>query len=251
MTMYRDYLNRTAIGKKILNIEFRLILFASYVLFLILAWFKEHSWIPVLYVHLTFVFIFSLFYFRRQFLYVFAAPLVAVFIPFEQYKISRFLRKNKINTPSEVAIVLGHSDWTKLEAWIKPNSTLSELKSLAKYLESKKQDFSFYPTASLEDVEKIMRNTDIKEVYFFGHGSSHMFQLCTDEILYYCEFNNERYKKRFVHQVHCGTPDGKSLVDYVVPEENKKECFLFREPISGLRIEKEFRNKTRENTLRD
>lgn len=150
--------------------------------------------------------------------------------------------------PTEAAIVLAHSDWRKLEAWVKPNFFINEIAVLVKYLKTKKQDFSFYPSATLKDIEEIMRNKSIKEVYFFGHGSSHVFQLGTDDILYYCEFNDKRYGKEFVHQVHCGTKDGKSLVDYVVPEENKNGCFLIRKSISGPDIVKEFKKKIKEGT---
>lgn len=244
--MHRDYLDRTAVGKKILNIEIKLILFALYVGFLVFLWIWQRNWWFVFYSHLIFIFIFSIFYFGRQFLYIFVAPLMAIIIPVIQLFIKRYLRQFKQNVPAEVVIILGHSDWTKLEAWIKPNSTVSELKLLVKYLQMKKQDFSFYPRAGIEDVERIMVDDNVREVYFFGHGSSHVFQLNTDDILYYCEFNNPKYGKDFVHQVHCGTPDGKSLVDYVVPDGNKSGCFLIRKPITGQRIMREFKKKIKE-----
>jgi hypothetical protein len=173
---------------------------------------------------------------------------MALYIPIEEYKIKKYLKKFKQNTPEEVVLILGHSDWTKLEAWVKPNSSLSEIKIIVELLNKKGQIFSFYPNASLKDVEEIMSNNEIKEVYLLGHGSSHIFQLGTDDILYYCEFNNSKYGKEFVHQVHCGTPDGKSLVDYVIPEENKKGCFLIRKPITGITIEKEFKKKIQNYT---
>lgn len=146
--------------------------------------------------------------------------------------------------PAEAVIVLAHSNWFKLEAWVKPNFFISEIKSVVSYLRGKKQDFAFYTHASFGDVKNIMANADIKEVYFFGHGSSHMFQLSTDDILYYCDFNDPRYGKEFVHQVHCGTPDGKSLVDHVVPEGNRSGCFLVRKSITAIDIEKEFKRRT-------
>jgi len=245
-TMHRDYLDRTAVGRKILNIEIKLILFALYLGFLVFLWIWQRNWWFVFYSHLVFVFVFSIFYFGRQFLYIFIAPLMAAAIPVMQFFINRYLKQFKQNVPTEVAIILGHGDWTKLEAWVKPNASLGEIKLLVKYLQLKKQDFSFYPRASLEDVERIMADNTIREVYFFGHGSSHVFQLKTDDILYYCEFNNPRYGKDFVHQVHCGTPDGKSLVDYVVSDSNKSKCFLIRKPITGYRIEKEFKQKIKE-----
>lgn len=244
--MYRYYIDRTAIGRKFLSVDYRLILFFLYVGFLVFLLVTQHNIWTVIYVHFLFVFIFSIFYFGRQFLYIFLAPLMAIFIPVEQYRINRFLKKFKQNTHSEVAIILGHSDWTKLEAWIKPNSGLSELKLLVELLKIKKQDFSFYPRASFGEVEKIMSNKHIKEVYLLGHGSSHIFQLNTDDILYYCEFSNPRYGKEFVHQIHCGTPDGKSLVDYVVPAENRNGCFLIRKPITMIRVEKELKQKIKD-----
>jgi hypothetical protein len=91
-----------------------------------------------------------------------------------------------------------------------------------------------------------MSNKRIKEVYFFGHGDSHVFQLNTDQFLYYCEFNNrEKYGKDFVHQVHCGDPYGKRLIDYVVSEENRVKCFFFNEPIDYFDIRKEFKKRTK------
>jgi hypothetical protein len=116
---------------------------------------------------------------------------------------------------------------------------------MIEYLKKKNQNFSFYTKAGFADVEKIMSDKNIKEVYFFGHGDSHTFQLNTDEVLYYCEFNDqEKYGKEFVHQVHCGTPHGKSLIDYVVPEENRSKCFFFDKSITGPEIIKEFKRRT-------
>jgi hypothetical protein len=116
-------------------------------------------------------------------------------------------------------------------------------------MDAKEQDFSFYPDADFNDVEKIMSDKTIKEVYFLGHGDSHSFKLNTDEILYYCDFNDPKYSKEFVHQVHCGTPHGKSLIDYVVPEKNRNKCFLFRKPIDSLDVKKEFKKKMNEFAL--
>jgi hypothetical protein len=89
-----------------------------------------------------------------------------------------------------------------------------------------------------------MSNSEIREVCFYGHGTSHMFQLSTNEMLYYCDFNNRgKYGKDFIHQIHCGTSHGKSLIDYVVPEENKIKCFFFRKSITVIDIEKELKRK--------
>lgn len=241
--MHRDFIDSTIQGKKIFKVEYKLILFGIYtaVLFFILFW--KHQWEIVFYVHISFVLLFSIFYFGRQFLYIFFAPIIPFAIYLEHNRVKRYLHKVKVNVPAEAVIILGHADWTTLEAWIKPIASSKEIKTLIKYLKVKKQDFSFYPQAEIIDVKKIMADKEIKEVYFWGHGSSHVFQLSTNEILYYCEFAGGKYSKEFVHQVHCGTSHGKSLIDYVVRSENRPKCFLVRKPITGDFIIKEFKHK--------
>ena len=91
-----------------------------------------------------------------------------------------------------------------------------------------------------------MSDKSVREVYFVGHGSSHKFQLGTDDIVYYCDFIDAKYGKDYVHQVHCGTPDGKSLVDYVVPESNRSGCFFVRKLLTTGQIEKELKRRTKE-----
>jgi hypothetical protein len=171
--------------------------------------------------------------------------MLVIIYPINNYLSAQYLKKFKKNVPAHTVIILGQTDWFKLEGWLKTNFLKDEIEALVCYLKAKKQDFSFYTSASLEEVEKIMADKIIKEVYFFGHGDSHRFQLKTDEILYYCEFNNpKKYGKEFVHQVHCGTVDGKSLIDYVVPMENREKCFLFRKPINNSDIRNEFKKRT-------
>ena len=205
----------------------------GYILGLIYLWQEGYGWFSLLFVHIFFVFLYGIFNFRGNFLIFFIAPITTILIPINNYFLKKYLRNFKQNVPAKTVIILGQSDFFKLEAWIKPNFFINEVKLLVRYLNTLKQDFSFYPKARIKDVEKIMSDKSIKEVYFFGHGDSHTFQLNTEETLYYCEFNDpEKYGKDYVHQVHCGTPYGKSLVDYVVPEENRSRCFFFRKTIN-------------------
>ncbi len=153
----------------------------------------------------------------------------------------------KQNTLAEVVIVLGQTDFFKFKGWTKINFLKYDIKLLAKYLQLRKQDFSFYSNATLEDVERIMKDKNIREVYFVGHGDSHTFELKTGEILYYCDFNDPvKYGKDFIHQVHCGTPYGKSLIDYIVPKENRDKCFFFRKTINSFDIERELKKRIKE-----
>ncbi len=229
--------------KKTFKIELKLFLFVLYIVYLAFLLVKGYGWRYVLVTHISAVLIYSIYKFGLEFLWILLAPLIAVFTFFEVLIIERYIKSFQQNVPAEVVIILGHSNWLKLEAWIKPNASLDDIKLLVKYLELKKQGFSFYPDANTSEVESIMANEKVKEVYFMGHGASHTFQLNTDEILYYCDFAGAKYEKEFVHQVHCGTQDGKSLIDYVVPERNRNGCFLIRKSINSFRIQKEFKQK--------
>ncbi len=179
------------------------------------------------------------------------ALFILIFILFifsEDRKIKRFVNNFRQNASTEVVIILAGNNFLKLRGWVKVLfPSYDEIVLLKDLLEKSKKDFSFYLNASVEDVEKIMSDENIKEVYFLGHGDSHTFVLSTDVILYYCEFNNfNRYKKDFVHQVHCGTLHGKSLVDYVVPKKNKDRCFFFRREINSRDVNKELKRRIKE-----
>jgi len=227
--------------------EVGLIQFFLYVGALIYLLFRGYGWLSVIFVHLFFVLIYGVLYFRGDFLIFFLAPITVFMFPVQNYFLRKYLKNFKQNVPAEAVVILGRYDYFKLEGWIKYNFIKSEIVALVKYLQAKKQDFSFYPDATLRDVNEIMSDKNIKEVYFFGHGTSHVFQLNTNDILYYCDFNDpKKFGKEFIHQVHCGTPDGKSLIDYVVPKENRPQCFFFRKPVNSFDIEKEFKRKTKE-----
>lgn len=241
--------SQSKFGKLFQRVETKLVFFVAYVIALFYVGITSRNWLAVVEIHLTFVILFAFIYYMEELMIFLIAPLLLIVEPIQKFLINRYLKKFKQNTPTEVAIILGYPNWLTLEGWLKPIFLKSEIKTLVQYLNIRKQDFSFYPKATLEDVEKIMVNKDIKEVYFFGHGSSHEFQLGTDTILYYCDFNDGKYGKQFVHQVHCGKPHGKSLVDYIVPEANKAQCFMFRKPINSRDIVKEFKRKIKSQAV--
>lgn len=231
--------------KKLPKLEYKLVLFLAYIIAMTISVFK-YGYKSSLYVHIIFVLIFSIFYFGIDFIYILLTPLTFIYGIINSFYVKYILRKLNKNTLKEVVIILGHPDRTKLEGWIKPDVTHEDFKSILKFLKKEGKEFSFYTNATLEDVNDIMSSNEVKEVYFYGHGTSHMFQLTNDLYIYYCDFFDEKYKKDFVHQVHCGTKDGKSLIDYVVPKENQGKCFLIRKPINGFTISKEFKKKIKE-----
>ncbi len=176
---------------------------------------------------------------------LFIIILFVIFDFIEDKKIRNFLKKFKQNIPDEVVVILGRNNFFKLEGWLKASfPTNDQIILLIELLKKSKKGFSFYLDVSIEEAEKIMRNSDIKEIYLLGHGDSVTFELGTDITLHYHKFDDfEKYKKDLVHQLHCGNPDGKNLIDYVVPEENKKECIFFRKKIHSFDVGKELKRK--------
>lgn len=177
------------------------------------------------------------------------SPLLVIFYGFFNSEIRKYLENFDQNIPREAVIILAHSDWKDPKTLIKNDFTLEDIKVIASYLNTKGSSFSFYTNATLEDICSIMGDKSIREIFFLGHGTSHTFRLSSNERLYYCDFDDrEKYGKDFVHQMHCGSLDGKSLIDCVVSEENKDKCFFFRKYINSNDIKKEFK-KLEKNLL--
>ena len=145
------------------------------------------------------------------------------------------------NARPEAVIVLPSVDWHNPLAWFKPNSHMHEIEALLQFAKERKKPLSVSIGPSFDEVERIMADKSVKEVYFVGHGGSHYFRLGTTEILCYCAFSDPiKYAKDFVHQVHCGTSYGKSLIDYVVPPENRENCFFIPKEINSYDIGAKF-----------
>ncbi|NLI10912.1 MAG: hypothetical protein GX447_09200 [Elusimicrobia bacterium] len=235
--------------KKILTYgDFKLIIVFAYIVSLFYLALKI-NWTNAILFHLFVILLFFLVYNINELIYFIISPILFFYSPINEYLIRRYIRnkKFKINSISEVVIVLGGYDYTNVISWIKPNYLMSDIKIIVKFLTLSKKDFSFYFDAKIEDIIKIMSDKAAKEVFFVGHGDSHSFQLNNKEKIYYCDFNDKlKYGKEFIHQVHCGDKWGKSLIDYLVPDGNKKKCFFFRKFINSFDVEKWFKNKIRE-----
>lgn len=176
------------------------------------------------------------------------APWMAFSIFWDQTIILKYLRSKKCkqNAAAKVAVVLGYPDWSKLDAWLTPHVTGDEVKALVGLLEAKGQDFAFYTKASRQDFDTIMTDANTREVYIVGHGRSNLFALNNDETIYYRDFKEPKYRKDYVHQLHCGTKYGKRLIDYVVPPENRSRCISYRESKRNSFIVAELKRLTKE-----
>ena len=159
----------------------------------------------------------------------------------------KYLRDLKKNTPAETVIILGHSKWTRVKEWLRPNYSMKELKYLVACMRAEKRDFSFYPNASFKEVESLMAGKSVNEVFFYGHGDTHGFSLDTGCAVFYCDFNDPKYAKERVHQTHCGSEDGgKSLIDYVVSDANKGKCFIQKDNVYPGQIIKYLKKRIKE-----
>lgn len=168
----------------------------------------------------------------------------------EEEKIKKYLVNFNQNIHKSAVVVLAYYDRYNIKYSLKENYNLGEIKLITEYLKlTKDNDFSFYFNAFPEDVGSIMFDSNVREVLFVGHGDSHSFVLNLNDDIFYCDFNNEKCKKDLVHQVHCGTKTGKSLLEYVVPEENHKLCFFYDNPIRSKDIKRWFENRIKELKL--
>lgn len=208
--------------------------------------FIKDNWIITVAIYLIIVVFSAIYlnisYFSPILLNVVLSPFLMIFYPFLITSIKKYLKDFDQDVPKEAVVILAHSDWKDLKTLIKHDFALEDIKAIVSYLTKKGSNFAFYWNATIEDVHKIMSNKEIREVFFLGHGDSCSFQLSSDEELFYCDFSNrEKYGKDYVHQVHCGSPDGKNLIDYVVPDENKSKCFFFEKYISSNDMVREFK----------
>ena len=59
---------------------------------------------------------------------------------------------------------------------------------------------------------------------------------------YLYDFNDKKYSKDYVYQVHCGHGKGKHLSCYVIQKENEDKCFLPNKTIRTKDIDKWFKS---------
>ena len=146
------------------------------------------------------------------------------------------------NTPAGTVIVIGKTDYFRPAFWTSPNYD-TDLLLIVHYLKMLGKPFSIYYNASIETFDKIMENKKVHTVYVFGHGRRHGFAIDRNTVIDYCRYNDPKFKKDFVYQIHCNGGKGKSLVEYVVPQENQAECLPEHGLMTNLSIDQMFIDK--------
>ena len=148
----------------------------------------------------------------------------------------------KKNIPEETVIVIGRSEFKKPSFWLAPNYD-TDLLLIIKYLRLLGKPFSVYYEVDEKTLDEVMKNKKIKTVYLVGHGRRHGFGIDKSTVVDYCKYNSSEFKKDFIYQIHCNHGKGKSLVEYVVPKENQKECLPEHGYMSNLTINQMFIDK--------
>lgn len=230
---------------------------ASFLLFVllifILCYFINTHNFYILFVGFFIIFTLSCYlYYGWLFLIVILIPVIP--LPFlwnicfvhKNGKIKKYINQFTLNKPSRAVMILADFKWLSTDYFLKDNYSLKELKAIIEYINIRKVDFSIYFKASRSDIIKIMANPEIREVYFIGHGATDVFKLDSENIIYYEDFNDPKYYKDFVHQAHCGTKEGTPLREYIVPKENREECFWKNKTITSRTVIKWFNKKTEE-----
>jgi hypothetical protein len=146
------------------------------------------------------------------------------------------------NKPTRTVIVIGKNEYFKPGFWLKPNYD-TDLLLLKKLLRLKGEDFSIFKNVTLEQLDEIMQNKTIKTVFLVGHGRRHGFVLGANTVVDYCRYDDKKFEKDFVYQIHCNQGGGKSLVEYVVPEKNQEECKPEHGYMSNITINQMFIDK--------
>ncbi len=176
------------------------------------------------------------------FVFYILLPIRLLIFALSQLILFFYLGNIKKNMPSKTVIVIGKCEYKSPNFWFAPNYDL-DLLFLVKYLKLKDEDFSIYKNVDIETLDGIMSNENIKSVYLFGHGRRHGFGIDSNTVVDYCRYNDPKYKKDYVYQIHCNHQKGNSLVEYVVDEKNRKECLPEDGYLSNLTINQMFIDK--------
>ena len=131
-----------------------------------------------------------------------------------------YTRTIKNNVPLKTVIIIGKINYKDPNFWFSPSFDL-DLVYLIIYLKIKKEEFSVYRDTTLTELDEIMLNQNIKTIYLVGHGRRHGFSVDKELVVDYCRYQDTKYSKEHVYQIHCNGGGGKSLVEYVVHTKNQ------------------------------
>jgi len=123
---------------------------------------------------------------------------------------------------STTAIIIANMDWWDVHNWwLSPYNY--DFKTFFKYLDLKEDKYSVFTNLTLKQFDSIIKNPQYKNLYLFGHGLKHAFDLDKNIRVYYCRYSDKNIVKDFVAQYHCNHKGGQSLADYIVPNKKKRK----------------------------
>lgn len=137
--------------------------------------------------------------------------------------VQRLKKYTKTKNPS-VAIIFGVDTLTSF--LFRTIYTINNLFELIKYFNKNDIKFKVYMNISKKEFDKIIEDDSINTLYLIGHGRKTAFKLNKKEIVLSYDYQTSKHKKEEVHLYHCTHEDGKSLIDFIVKEENKHKCHI-------------------------
>jgi len=146
------------------------------------------------------------------------------------------------NIPVETVVVIGKNEYRKPSFWLAPNYD-TDLLLLVRYLRLLGKPFSVYYNVSIEKLDEIMGNKDIRIVYLVGHGRRHSYCIDGKTSVDYCRYQDPKFSKDYVYQLHCNGGGGVSLIEYVVPKEHQEECLPEHGLMSNVTVNQMFIDK--------
>ncbi len=181
-----------------------------------------------------FIYTIYLFFFNRilglyfvggiYYLFVFSILLWSVYNNICKFVIIQRLNKYTKTKNPTVAIIFGVDNLTTslLLTIYKINKLFEQIN----YFNEKDIKFRIYMNISKKEFNKIIENDSIQKLYLIGHGRKTAFKLNKKEIVLSYDYQTSKHKKDEVHLHHCTHEDGKSLIDFIVKEENKHKCHI-------------------------
>ena len=92
---------------------------------------------------------------------------------------------------------------------------------LIEFLRNENKPLKIVKEASREEVSRLIRDQNCKELFLIGHGRRYGIKLSQKEILTYADFKGAHKKDR-VEQLHCCHKGGSSLAEILGAEEKFK-----------------------------
>jgi len=98
--------------------------------------------------------------------------------------------------------------------------------SLLKYFKKQDRNVRVYLWISKEKFKELIKDSQNKNIYIFGHGAKHGLKFENGDFLEYAELK-DCPKKNFIGQYHCNAEGGTSLKEYLAKKGDVTNWYRF------------------------